>query len=314
MFILYATSSPAAMPELLPGVSFVIPVYNKAPYLPKVLAAVRSQAGDFPREYIFIDDGSRDGSLALVRELTASWENVTIFAQANHGSAHATNQGIARARMEFVKFVDADDLLTRRATKTLLEALSPSDACLAWGEVVRYANESEIDLEAFDPTPEITRIEAPLKAALKNSLFNPTQCLARTPAVRAVGGCDERVVFSQEYSLTLRLARLWPFLKVKAKVAFLPRFVPGSLGVDQAKQLKRATMALAYFVRDHPDLPAHYQRFACRRAASRAWRFARRERGSGLDTPWFWRYLRSFPPVAGNHADFIEACASAFDR
>ena len=57
------------------GVSFIITVYNKRPYLTDVLAAVRGQRGDFNREYVIVVDGSTDGSLDLMRDLTAGWEN-----------------------------------------------------------------------------------------------------------------------------------------------------------------------------------------------------------------------------------------------
>ena len=53
------------------GVSFVVPVYNKAAYLPDVLAAIRAQRGDFAWQYIFVDDGSTDDSLAILERLTA---------------------------------------------------------------------------------------------------------------------------------------------------------------------------------------------------------------------------------------------------
>ena len=106
------------------GVSFVVPVYNKAPYLPGVLDRLAAQRGDFDREYIFIDDGSTDGSRATLKERTADWPDTTIVEQANHGVAHATNRGIERARMPFIKFCDADDLLVHGATQALLDALS----------------------------------------------------------------------------------------------------------------------------------------------------------------------------------------------
>ena len=123
------------MAAKLPGVSFIIPVYNKAAYLPKVLAAIAAQTGDFPREFIFVDDGSTDDSLNLLRELTQGWKNLTILQQANHGAAHATNRAIERASQPYLKFVDADDLLAAPATEVLLSALAPSDACLAYGGV-----------------------------------------------------------------------------------------------------------------------------------------------------------------------------------
>ncbi len=306
-------ASPQATPTgTLPGVTFVVPVFNKAPYLPRVLAAIRDQRGDFAKSYIFIDDGSSDDSLALVRDATAGWENTVIVVQDNHGSAHATNQGIARATQPFIKFVDADDLLAAHATESLLEALHASDACLAWGEVVRYRDASEIDLAARNPDPPVETLNAPLLAALRNSLFNPSQCLVRSAAARAVGGCDERIRHSQEYSLTLRLAHFGAFLKVAAPAAYLPRFVATSLSANEARQLRRVTLACANLLRDHPDLGPEIQQYACRRAAGRAWLFARRRRGAGVLSRPFWRHLRSRFPLRGDRAAFIERCAAAF--
>ena len=38
------------------GVTFVVPVYNKAKYLKYVLKSIEKQQGEFEREYIFIND------------------------------------------------------------------------------------------------------------------------------------------------------------------------------------------------------------------------------------------------------------------
>ena len=56
--------------QALRGVSFVVPVYNKAPHLPRVIAQIKAQQGDFPKQYVFLDDGSSDGSLDIVRAET----------------------------------------------------------------------------------------------------------------------------------------------------------------------------------------------------------------------------------------------------
>jgi glycosyltransferase involved in cell wall biosynthesis len=304
------------MADIRPGVSFVIPVYNKAPYLKDVLAAIQDQDGDFDREYIFIDDGSTDGSFDLLRELTAGWRNTIIHRQDNRGSAHATNRGIERASMSFVKFVDADDLIGRHATRLLLEALSAeADAVLSYGGVVYYPPDGPLpDLASTVEAGGRLFMPSPVRAALRNSLFNPTQFLARTDALRRAGGCDERVVHSQEYSLTLRLARLGGFIRIHAPVAYRPAAVPGSLGAHQGRQLKRVTMACAYFLRDFPDLDVGLKGFAARRAAGRAWKYARRNKGAGwFNSAWPWRNLLSYLPLPRNHAAFVEGCAAAFD-
>ncbi len=297
----------------LPGVSFVVPIYDKAPHLEGVLRQIERQAGDFPRQFIFVDDGSRDDSLAILRRLTEGWENVVIETQANRGSAGATNRGIALADQPYIKFVDADDLIADRATLTLLEALDGSDACLAFGGVTYFDELAAIDLRAAVDAPRTEILPDPLRLAMKNSLFNPTQFLARTEAVKHVGGCDERVVHSQEYSLTLRLAVRWPLMWVDAPIAFIPNEAGPRLSSNEGRQLQRVTHALALFLADYPDLPDELRRFACRRAAGRAWHFAHRRGGASFVSRWFWRYLVGLIGRTKQAAQFVDGCRGAFD-
>jgi len=294
------------------GVSYVVPVYNKARYLPRVLAQIARQQGAFRRQFVLIDDGSTDGSLEVLREATRGWENCIIESQANAGSAAATNRGIALAREAFIKFVDADDLIGDHATAMLLTSLRDTDACLAYGEAVRYAEGDTLDLQCYAVDPPVVRHEAPLRAAIRNSMFNPSQFLARTEAAKAVGGCDARVVHSQEYGLTLRLAWRWPFLQVKAPVAWLPRESPGRLSTNEGRQLQRVTRSLALFLADHPGLPADVRRYACVRAAGRAYKYVYRRGGEGILGAWFWRYLAVQLGLVQDAPAFIEACCLAF--
>lgn len=307
-----ATSS--AEKALVNGVSFVVPVYNKAAVIAPVLNAIATQLGDFDREYVFVDDGSTDDSLAVVRAATATWPNVTIIVQKNAGSAAATNAGLAAARMSYTKFVDADDLLTRDATANLLAALTTNhDAVLAYGDRQFFTPDTKPDLSPTTVQPAARVISEPLRPALKNSLFNPTQFLTRTDLARAVGGCDERVVFSQEYSLTMRLARHGAFIHLDQILAYLLDDTVNRLSNNQGRQLQRVTKAVRLFVADYPDLPKPLVRFACRRTASRAWRYARREAGAGLTSPFFRHYMRSHLGAWLDPVAFIQACEAVYD-
>jgi glycosyltransferase involved in cell wall biosynthesis len=298
------------------GVSFVVPVYNKEPWLPAVLDGLKAQRGPFRREFVFIDDGSTDGSLDLLRALTRDWPDARIITQANAGSAAATNRGIREARLSMIKFCDADDILVPDATRLLLEALAGrDDACLAWGERIFYRSLDDVQAAAMTPPNDcrVTAVDAPLEAAIRNSLFNPSQFLVRTDCARQVGGCDERVVFSQEYTLTLRLAYRWAFIKLHAPVTFVLDDAPGRLSGNRGRQLQRVTLALANFLRDHPDVPPRLQKFACQRAAGRAWKWRLRHHSGSMASPWFWHNVRSYLHVPADVPGFIETCGRAFD-
>ena len=87
-------------------ISVVIPTYNRSLFLPKALDSVYNQT--YPAfEVIVVDDGSSDNTLP---KLSLHFPQVTWVSQSNHGVSHARNQGIQKARGEWIAFLDSDDI------------------------------------------------------------------------------------------------------------------------------------------------------------------------------------------------------------
>ncbi len=89
-----------------PLVSCIVPVFNGERYLAEALDSILAQTRR-PLEVIVVDDGSTDGSAAVVAKYGAE---VSYIHQANAGPAAARNRGLDAARGEFLAFLDADDL------------------------------------------------------------------------------------------------------------------------------------------------------------------------------------------------------------
>ena len=89
-----------------PGVSVVIPLYNKAAYVEKTLASVLSQTRS-PQEVIVVNDGSTDDGPDLVAALEDN--RITLMHQENQGPGSARNRGLRTATAPYVAFLDADD-------------------------------------------------------------------------------------------------------------------------------------------------------------------------------------------------------------
>jgi glycosyltransferase involved in cell wall biosynthesis len=88
-----------------PLVSIITPVYNGAGYIAETVASVLKQ--DYrPIEYIVVDDGSHDDTLAC---LTPFQDQIRVITQANQGEAAAVNAGVAAASGEILGIVNADD-------------------------------------------------------------------------------------------------------------------------------------------------------------------------------------------------------------
>lgn len=73
-------------------------------------------------EAILIDDGSKDNTLAVAREIEKQDVRVRVLQQANSGVAAARNLGLDHARGEWITFVDSDDVLPENALEMLLSA------------------------------------------------------------------------------------------------------------------------------------------------------------------------------------------------
>lgn len=114
--------------------SVVIPVYNALPYLRKCVGSVCA-APINDMEVICVDDGSTDGSAALLDELAADEPRMRVVHRANGGVSAARNTGLAEARGEYVSFVDADDTLEADFLPQLLEAARsiPGADCIIGG-------------------------------------------------------------------------------------------------------------------------------------------------------------------------------------
>lgn len=274
------------------SVSFVIPVYNKSKFLKPVIKSIKSQKGKFKKEYIFIDDGSTDDSYRILKQETKGMKDCQIIKQENKGSANATNQGIKTAKMKYIKFLDADDLILSDSTKLLVDILEKNSSCiLAYGLQRKVDNIVNVNLNERINNYEIEMIENPTRLAMRNSMFNPSQFLVRTSICKSVGGCDERIRFSQEYSLTLRLSKIGPFVKLNYPIAILPFSAPGQISEKKNNQIFRVSKALELFINENDDLQIKTRLYAQRRLTARAWRFARNNKIRNLYLKYFILYL-----------------------
>lgn len=111
----------------MPKISFILPVYNVERYLPRAADSLRAQTlTDF--EAIFVDDGSPDGSGALLDSLASSEPRFRVIHQANGGVARARNAALNAATGDYLFFLDPDDWIEPDAAQTVYNAAQAADA------------------------------------------------------------------------------------------------------------------------------------------------------------------------------------------
>lgn len=94
--------------------SIVSAVYNVEKYLDDFFKSILSQTSGLDDiEIIMVDDGSVDDSAGIIKEWAARYPaNIIYVYQDNAGQASARNNGISKARGEWIGFIDPDDFIS----------------------------------------------------------------------------------------------------------------------------------------------------------------------------------------------------------
>ena len=112
----------------MPSLSIIIPVYNVEEYLKQCLDSVLVD-NQFTGQVICVNDGSTDGSLAILNQYATKYPNVEVYCQENQGQSVARNTGLDKAKGDYVLFLDSDDYYSKGALEFL------SDLAIANPEV-----------------------------------------------------------------------------------------------------------------------------------------------------------------------------------
>lgn len=108
----------------VPDITIIVPCYNAAPYLPACIDSLKAQTiGMEHLQLIFIDDGSADSTLDILKHLEASLpEQVLLLAlPENQGQGYARNLALTYALGTYILYVDADDTITDYAAELLFK-------------------------------------------------------------------------------------------------------------------------------------------------------------------------------------------------
>lgn len=115
----------------MPSLSIVIPVHNVEKYLAKCLDSILVD-NQFTGQVVCVNDGSTDGSLAILEQYAEKYSNIEIISQPNSGLSAARNAGLDKAAGEYVFFPDSDDWIIPGSIDKIMSQIN--------GEEVVYFN------------------------------------------------------------------------------------------------------------------------------------------------------------------------------
>ncbi|MBR0189480.1 MAG: glycosyltransferase family 2 protein [Clostridia bacterium] len=140
-----------------PLVSVIIPCYNAERFLPIVFKCFNRQTyRNF--QLIFVDDGSTDGTLCLLKEYCNNNPSHTLISGENKGAASARNDGLKVIKGELFTFCDSDDIITDNHLELGLKYIIQENADMAVCKIKRIAGK-RTDKFNFDRTPRAKKVQ-----------------------------------------------------------------------------------------------------------------------------------------------------------
>ncbi len=165
-----------------PAVSVLLPVYNAGAALARAVGSSLDQRG-VELELVIVDDGSTDGSRALLEIFARRDKRVRLLFESHCGLVGALNRGLAECRGEYVARMDADDAMLPGRLARQVEMLEERLDLAGVGCLVRVEPEGEltdgarryIEWNNSLVTPEDIRREI----FIESPLVHPTVTLRR---------------------------------------------------------------------------------------------------------------------------------------
>lgn len=173
--------------------SIIVPVYNVEKYVHACIESIYHQNLDEDIfEVIIVNDGTKDRSMEVIQDLISQHSNITVINQENRGLSVARNNGLAKAKGEYILMPDSDDLLIKNSLGVLLEKALESKADMV---IADFLERSDEEIKHID---NVAQKHLKVKEKTGVQLFfedlNPRQCFVwRTLYRRA---------FLQENNLT----------------------------------------------------------------------------------------------------------------
>jgi hypothetical protein len=221
-----------------PRVSVVLPAFNAEPF---VAAAVDSILGQTlsDLELIVVDDGSTDGTPAILADRAARDPRVRILGRGHRGVVPALNDGLREARADYVAIMNADDVslperLERQAA--FLDA-HPTVAAVGGQSCLMLADGTRGAVTSLPLEP------AALRAIMMQAapLANPTVMLRRDAVLEIGGYRPQFASAAEDYDLWLRLSERLELANL-SDVVLLYRLHAGQLTGQASEGVAIATL------------------------------------------------------------------------
>lgn len=192
--------------EFKPVISVIMSVFNGVEFLAAAIESIRSQTvRDF--EFIIIDDGSTDGSLALLTMCAGKDKRIRLISRENRGLIASLNEAAALAKAPLLARMDCDDIAHPARFELQLRSFEARQNLVALGAQTHVIGKDGLSLGKIHRYP-IGKSEFKLNYPLGGPFVAHPLLMMRAEAFRKVGGYRAPFVAAEDLDLVYRLLEI----------------------------------------------------------------------------------------------------------
>ncbi len=223
--------------------SVLMPAYNAEQFIREAIDSVLAQTVQ-DLKLLVIDDGSKDGTLAVARDRAAHDPRVHVLSQPNQGIAATLNRGLAMLDDEWVFLMHADDVMMPHRIERQREFVASQSSAAVVSALVLYIDSKGRTL-GHGRSP-FTVHGAAAAAARRGELVavNHPSCVLRREAVLAVGGYRQEFWPAEDCELWSRLLAAGHDVVVQDEYLLRYRIHGASASISQGRSMQEKTIWL----------------------------------------------------------------------
>lgn len=189
-----------------PKASVILPVFNAEAYLEEAVRSVRDQTfTDF--ECLLLNDGSTDGSLAILEKFATQDSRFKIHSWPNRGLIKTLNRGIELSKGDIIFRMDADDVCEPQRFERQFAYMETHPECVALGSRILLIDEAGLPICHFSPQLTHEEIDASHLAGKGGAICHPAAAIRRS-ALKKIGNYLEEYPHAEDLDLFLRLGEV----------------------------------------------------------------------------------------------------------
>lgn len=185
------------------GISVLMPVYNASRFLEAAVQSVLGQTHE-NFELLAMDDGSTDGSRAILEAFASRDPRVRVLARENRGIVDTLNELVAAARHPLLARMDADDICHPERFAVQMAYLDRRPEVAVVGADYLLIDELDRRVGIVRQPSDHAAVEAALLQG-HCSLCHPS-ALMRAEVIRSVGGYRPAFAMAEDFDLWLRVS------------------------------------------------------------------------------------------------------------